>query len=187
MNDKPTRHAQICLALNDTYKRKNHDYGDSFAQLRNRLPNAILTRLFDKYLRLETLLNGATQEVKDESINDTLMDMANYCIMELVERGITPNITAPPDTAMEYETTADDMGEEDVGESEPVKVKYEWLSNADLLDLICERFDVTECSKCPLERTDDKHAKCSDEFMNKYPEEFRKIAIQYLEGLEGKA
>ena len=86
--NKLERHAIICGNLIKTYTRKNHDYGDSFAQLRERCPNAILTRLFDKYLRLETLLNGATQEVKDESINDTLMDMANYCIMELIEREV---------------------------------------------------------------------------------------------------
>ena len=86
--NKPERHAQICAKLNDTYARKNHDYGDSFAQLRQRQPNAILVRLFDKYLRLETLLSGATQQVKDESIDDTLVDLANYCIMELVERQI---------------------------------------------------------------------------------------------------
>lgn len=86
--NKKEQHALICAKLNDTYAKKNHDYGDSFAQLRDRLPNAILVRLYDKYLRLETLLNGASAQVKDESINDTLMDMANYCIMELVERGL---------------------------------------------------------------------------------------------------
>lgn len=87
--DPPTkaeRHAEICKGLNDTYIAKNADYGDSFAQLRDRLPNAILIRLFDKYLRLETLLNGATAQVKDESIEDTLLDLANYCIMEVIER-----------------------------------------------------------------------------------------------------
>lgn len=36
--------------------------------------------------RLKTLMEGAEQKVKDESIDDTLMDLANYCIMELVER-----------------------------------------------------------------------------------------------------
>ena len=85
---KKEQHTLICAKLNDTYTKKNHDYGDSFAQLRDRLPNAILVRLYDKYLRLETLLSGATQQVKDESINDTLLDMANYCIMEVIEREI---------------------------------------------------------------------------------------------------
>lgn len=82
---KVTRHRMICNRLNATYATKNHDYGDSFAQLRQRRPDAILVRLYDKYLRLETLLSGKTAQV-DESINDTLMDLANYAIMELVER-----------------------------------------------------------------------------------------------------
>ncbi|MES1923620.1 hypothetical protein MHBO_005225, partial [Bonamia ostreae] len=50
------------------------------------MPNAILVRLFDKMLRLETLLNGAEQQVSDESIDDTLFDLANYALMELTER-----------------------------------------------------------------------------------------------------
>lgn len=41
----------------------------------------------DKLERLKTLLGkGEQAQVTDESIDDTLMDMANYCIMELVER-----------------------------------------------------------------------------------------------------
>ena len=85
-NDKVQIHLQICTTLNGIYERKNHDYGDSFAKLRNELPNAILVRIYDKYSRLKTLMQGAEQKVKDESIDDTLMDLANYCIMELVER-----------------------------------------------------------------------------------------------------
>lgn len=76
----------ICSTLNDIYAKKNHDYGDSFAKLRNELPGAILVRIYDKYSRLKTLMEGAEQRVMDESIDDTLMDLANYCIMELVER-----------------------------------------------------------------------------------------------------
>jgi hypothetical protein len=78
----------ICDGLNDIYTKKNHDYGDSFAKLRTELPNSILVRIYDKYSRLKTLLEGSEQKVKDESIEDTLMDLANYCIMELVERKI---------------------------------------------------------------------------------------------------
>ena len=72
--------------MHDTYKAKNADYGDSFAQVREKYPNAILIRLNDKMNRLESLMNGAEQHVQDESIDDTLLDLANYCIMELVER-----------------------------------------------------------------------------------------------------
>jgi len=83
---KAEQHMELCRTLNETYAGKNADYGDSFAQLRNRLPNAILVRLFDKYLRIETLLSGKESLVKDESIEDTLLDLANYCIMEVIER-----------------------------------------------------------------------------------------------------
>lgn len=81
-------HSELCQILNGIYEKKNHDYGDSFAKLRNELPNAILVRIYDKYSRLKTLLQGKEQLVKDESIDDTLMDLANYCIMELVERKV---------------------------------------------------------------------------------------------------
>ena len=79
-------HWTICRDLHDTYKAKNADYGDSFAMVREKYPNAILIRLNDKLNRLETLMNGAEQKVNDESVDDTLLDLANYCIMELVER-----------------------------------------------------------------------------------------------------
>ena len=79
-------HRNICNSLNDTYKAKNNDYGDSFAKVRNEYPEAIIVRLMDKLERLKMLLGGRVQQVKDESIDDTLLDLANYCIMELVER-----------------------------------------------------------------------------------------------------
>ena len=90
-NEKVEIHAKICQSMTDLYERKNHDYGDSFAILRKELPNSILVRIYDKYQRLKTLLTGTDQKVKDESIEDTLIDLANYCIMELVERRIEQN------------------------------------------------------------------------------------------------
>lgn len=84
--NKVELHRSICDSLNDTYKAKNNDYGDSFAKVRNEYPEAIIVRLMDKLERLKMLLGGRVQQVKDESIDDTLLDLANYCIMELVER-----------------------------------------------------------------------------------------------------
>lgn len=83
--DKALIHEHICHDLTETYKRKNNDYGDSFAKLRQEFDNAILIRIYDKYSRLKTLKGGTEQKVSDESIKDTLIDLANYCIMELVE------------------------------------------------------------------------------------------------------
>lgn len=84
--DRIEIHKNICETLNNTYKAKNADYGDSFALVRAKFPNAILIRLNDKLNRLETLEKNQTRFVLDESSDDTLLDMANYCIMELVER-----------------------------------------------------------------------------------------------------
>jgi hypothetical protein len=78
-------HAEICKELNELYIRKNNDYGDSFSKLRNEIPDAILVRIYDKYSRLKTLLRGTEQKVNDESIVDTLTDIANYAILELME------------------------------------------------------------------------------------------------------
>lgn len=78
---------QIVTQMLDIYIAKNKDYGDSFSKLRNELGDkTILVRIGDKYNRLLSLLSKDTQLVKDESIDDTLIDLANYCIMELIER-----------------------------------------------------------------------------------------------------
>ena len=79
-------HRDLCAKLNATYIAKNHDYGDSFAKTRAVVPNAILVRLHDKLNRLTTLMTGENAMVQDESIDDTLLDLANYALMELVER-----------------------------------------------------------------------------------------------------
>lgn len=76
---------KITEKMYEVYKAKNADYGDSFNITRNEYPNAILIRLQDKFLRLKQLYrNNFKANVQNESIKDTLMDMANYCILELI-------------------------------------------------------------------------------------------------------
>ena len=80
-------HKQLCDGLNELYIKKNSDYGGAFQQLRDRFPQSTVMRLWDKLLRLEQLTKpGYEAKVKDESIEDTLRDLANYCLMELTER-----------------------------------------------------------------------------------------------------
>lgn len=80
-------HAELCKDMNRLYACKNADYGDSFSQLRKRYPNFVCMRLFDKLNRLDTIVQpGHELQVSDEKIEDTLMDIANYAIMELTER-----------------------------------------------------------------------------------------------------
>lgn len=76
---------KITEKMYEVYKAKNADYGDSFNITRNEYPNAILIRLQDKFLRLKQLYrNNFKANAQNESVKDTLLDMANYCILELI-------------------------------------------------------------------------------------------------------
>lgn len=80
-------HSDICSELNALYERKNHDYGDSFGKSYDEYGMAMpCIRLEDKLNRLKALTRNGNQQVADESIEDTLLDLANYAIMTVVER-----------------------------------------------------------------------------------------------------
>lgn len=85
--EKTELHKQILDEMHELYVRKNADYGDSFAKLRERYPNFVCMRIFDKLNRLDTLMQpGYEAQVTDEKLEDTLMDIANYAVMEILER-----------------------------------------------------------------------------------------------------
>ena len=50
-----------------------------------KLLNCYIIRLGDKYNRFKTLSRTSQQHVNDESIIDTLIDLANYSIMTVLE------------------------------------------------------------------------------------------------------
>lgn len=84
----------LTTQMNELYRRKNADYGGAFTLLRERHPQSILIRLWDKLLRLEQLMQtGYTAQVEEEKIEDTLLDLANYAVMELTERMIDAQTT----------------------------------------------------------------------------------------------
>ena len=90
---KLERHAEICSMLNDIYRRKNADYGDSFGDTFQKLGIiSAVTRITDKVNRLQALCIHDAQ-VKDESICDTLLDLANYAIMSVIEMQLADLIT----------------------------------------------------------------------------------------------
>ena len=84
---KVERHAALCNELNTLYDRKNHDYGDSFHQTFLEEGYAMpRIRLSDKLNRFKSLSRKlGEQAVKDESIRDTLIDLANYALMTILE------------------------------------------------------------------------------------------------------
>lgn len=82
---KYEKHIKICEELNKIYVNKNHDYGDSFGETFRKLGIiSAVTRITDKTNRLQSLCRKQ-QKVNDESIRDTLMDLANYAIMTIIE------------------------------------------------------------------------------------------------------
>lgn len=84
-NSNCVLHHNICEELTALYRRKNHDYGDSFhITFRKCGLTMAAIRLGDKMQRFETLIT-AEQKVNDESIRDTLIDLANYAIMTVME------------------------------------------------------------------------------------------------------
>ena len=123
--------------------------------------------------------------------SDNWIDLAGYaaCGGEIE----SANSHAPADsthkpTQAELEDLFDSeecvCGLTSVAKGEPVNGKYEGLSNDGLHDKICLGMS---CEKCLLDFT---HNDCGGgcwAFQDNHPEEFRKIAIEYLEGLEGEA
>lgn len=81
-------HKKLCLDLNDIYERKNHDYGDSFHDTWVEEGTAMARiRLSDKLNRFKTLTRNSEGGllVDSESIEDTLLDLANYALMTVME------------------------------------------------------------------------------------------------------
>lgn len=83
---KVEQHMALCRELNALYERKNNDYGDSFAQTFAEEGMAMpRIRLSDKLNRFKRLSRTGGQMVNDETIRDTLADLANYTIMTIME------------------------------------------------------------------------------------------------------
>lgn len=88
--NKVEKHMDICKGLNEIYEKKNHDYGDSFHDTFVEEGMAMARiRLSDKLNRFKKLSKAdSEQKVNDESIRDTLLDLANYAIMTVMEMDI---------------------------------------------------------------------------------------------------
>ena len=83
---KVDRLEQLTEQLIETYKAKNKDYGDSFADSFKEFGiTSAVVRMNDKMNRIKSLSKGEDRQVKDESLIDSLMDLANYALMTVIE------------------------------------------------------------------------------------------------------
>lgn len=83
--DNITQHREIIDYLHNLYIDKNHDYGNSVHDTYVKYGlTSFLVRLEDKMNRARTL-SMKDQRVNDEKIEDTLLDLANYAILAVIE------------------------------------------------------------------------------------------------------
>lgn len=77
---------EITSEMLSLYERKNKDYGNSFGKTYEKLGIiSAVVRLQDKMNRIIELTTKGEQQVNDESLRDTIIDMANYSVMTLME------------------------------------------------------------------------------------------------------
>ena len=69
-----------------THEAKNHDYGNSFSEIYKKRGDAYaISRIEEKIKRADVLLEKEAK-VNDESLDDSILDAANYLVMWYVER-----------------------------------------------------------------------------------------------------
>lgn len=77
---------KIATELGELYEVKDRAYGSSFSDTYKKLGIiSAVTRISDKYNRLCNLATNPDIDNLGESLEDTLRDMASYCIMTVIE------------------------------------------------------------------------------------------------------
>ena len=79
-------HETICAAALELMKKKNVDYAasdDPFRNFRMFETFGVVVRMGDKFSRLRSYEENGSLQVKDELIEDTLMDLINYAVIYL--------------------------------------------------------------------------------------------------------
>lgn len=86
---------ELLEQMADLHSRKNHDYAGTKNPLHNLKASerinidpfiGVMIRLQDKWSRLESFLQSGEFKVKDESVEDTLMDNAVYSLLAIILR-----------------------------------------------------------------------------------------------------
>lgn len=88
-------HEKLTKRMTEITRAKNADYtgaagDDPFANF-NRVDSlgvcsteqGFMVRMLDKYMRINSFVQLGALQVKDESVQDTLLDLANYCLLFL--------------------------------------------------------------------------------------------------------
>ena len=84
-------HKEFLDKMHQITKAKNADYtggGDAFKNFEGvettgcvDTAQGFITRMWDKYMRICSFVKNGDLQVKDEVVEDTLMDLSNYCVL----------------------------------------------------------------------------------------------------------
>ncbi len=85
-------HRECIEKMHTTLIEKNHDYAGASADPFSNFTRVevldicspeqgFLTRMSDKFSRITTFVKQGVLKVKDETVVDSLVDLANYCIL----------------------------------------------------------------------------------------------------------
>lgn len=99
-------HDEVCAAAQDVMKKKNYDYaakGDALFNVRQceafglcSAEAGVLVRMSDKLSRLSRFEKQGALAVKDESVEDTVVDIVNYSVLLLALFRERKKIDSPP-------------------------------------------------------------------------------------------
>lgn len=84
---------RLAKDIANTYAMKNADYNDSFGRSVEKYGMiAALTRISDKFNRIENLMLKHGKCFVNESLRDSLLDLSAYCIMSVMalEKEVEP-------------------------------------------------------------------------------------------------
>lgn len=85
-NSKVECFKQLTGEMVALYERKNKDYGDSFTEMyREWGPMYPMSRMQEKLRRAIQLMRSGEAQIPEEKVTDTLLDLANYALMTIME------------------------------------------------------------------------------------------------------
>lgn len=85
-NSKVEKFKALTGEMSALYARKNKDYGDSFTEMYKEWgPMYPMSRMQEKLRRATQILRSGEAQMTEEKVTDTLLDLANYALMTIME------------------------------------------------------------------------------------------------------
>lgn len=77
---------ELTKQISDTFAAKRKDYGQTTSETYDKFgPVSMLTRMHDKMGRLDNILVKQGKNNVGEKVEDTLLDLANYALITILE------------------------------------------------------------------------------------------------------